>query len=44
MTDAAPPKVKSSKAGASGDVDGKKRFEVKKVGSHDEAEEYKTTY
>jgi len=32
MTDAsAAPKVKSSKAGPSGDVDGKKRFEVKKV-------------
>jgi hypothetical protein len=31
MPDAAAPKVKSSKAGASGDVDGKKRFEVKKV-------------
>jgi RING-box protein 1 len=34
MTDAgAAPKVKSAKAGASGDaVDGKKKFEVKKVG------------
>lgn len=34
MTDAAAaaPKAKGSKAGASGDVDGKKRFEVKKVG------------
>jgi len=32
MTDVPPPKAKSSKAGASGDVaDGKKRFEVKKV-------------
>ncbi|KAK0862114.1 RING-box protein hrt1 [Friedmanniomyces endolithicus] len=31
MTDAAAPKVKSSKAVASGDVDGKKRFEVKKT-------------
>ncbi len=34
MTDAAAPKVKSSKAVASGDVDGKKRFEVKKVHSY----------
>lgn len=34
MTDAgAAPKVKSAKAGASGDVaEGKKKFEVKKVG------------
>ena len=32
MTDAgAAPKVKSAKAGASGDVEGKKKFEVKKV-------------
>ena len=32
MTDAsAAPKVKSSKMAAGGDVDGKKRFEVKKV-------------
>ncbi|KAK0334739.1 RING-box protein hrt1 [Friedmanniomyces endolithicus] len=31
MTDAAAPKVKSSKAVASRDVDGKKRFEVKKT-------------
>jgi RING-box protein 1 len=35
MTDAgAAPKIKSAKAGASGDAgDGKKKFEVKKVGS-----------
>lgn len=35
MTDAtAPPKAKTSKAGASGELaDGKKRFEVKKVRS-----------
>lgn len=35
MTDAgAAPKVKSAKAGASGDAaDGKKKFEVKKVGT-----------
>lgn len=32
MTDAgAAPKIKSTKAGASGDVEGKKKFEVKKV-------------
>lgn len=30
MTDA-PPKTKSSKAGAGGEAEGKKRFEVKKV-------------
>lgn len=33
MTDAgAAPKTKATKVGASGDTEGKKRFEVKKVG------------
>ena len=34
MTDA-PPKNKTSKAGGAGDAEGKKRFEIKKVGSED---------
>lgn len=34
MSDA-PPKTKTSKAGPSGDADGKKRFEVKKVDTHE---------